>query len=258
MEFLHREGVTLHYGFRPGQGRAVVLIHALGTDLRLWDDVVARLPATAPVLRVDLRGHGLSSDGAADIDTLADDLAAVMAACGLGCAVLCGISAGGLVAQRLAARRPDAAAARCLAATGLRIATPQLWEDRIALVEREGLRAAADAIAPRWFAPGFPARAPAVFDGLREMLRRTSPEGYVALCRTLRDTDLGDDAPTIAVPALCLAGRADAATPTGTVAALAAALPRAELRVLDGVGHLPCIEAPAAMASALRDLAARA
>lgn len=43
----------------PVGGPAVVLLHALGTSLSIWDEVVPLLPAGCRVLRFDQRGHGL-------------------------------------------------------------------------------------------------------------------------------------------------------------------------------------------------------
>ena len=43
----------------PPGAPALVLIHALGTSLSLWDGVAARLPGHR-ILRLDLRGHGAS------------------------------------------------------------------------------------------------------------------------------------------------------------------------------------------------------
>jgi 3-oxoadipate enol-lactonase len=54
--------VTLHVKREgPADGPPVVFANSLGTDLRLWDDVVARLPAGLHLVRYDKRGHGLST-----------------------------------------------------------------------------------------------------------------------------------------------------------------------------------------------------
>ena len=41
-----------------GEGPPVVLSHALGLDLHMWDELAARLATTYTVLRYDHRGHG--------------------------------------------------------------------------------------------------------------------------------------------------------------------------------------------------------
>ena len=61
MQALKRDWGTTHLRATDGEGVALVFINSLGTDLRMWDDVVALLPAGWSNLRMDKRGHGLSS-----------------------------------------------------------------------------------------------------------------------------------------------------------------------------------------------------
>jgi pimeloyl-ACP methyl ester carboxylesterase len=63
--------------------------------------------------------------------------------------------------------------------------------------------------------------------------------------------------PTIDVPTTIVVGSADAMTPPPMSEAMAAAIPRAELVVLEGAGHLSNLEDPEGFLSALRQLAAR-
>jgi 3-oxoadipate enol-lactonase len=48
---------------------------------------------------------------------------------------------------------------------------------------------------------------------LREMMERTSPEGYVACCAAVRDADLREAVAEIEAPTLVIAGTHDIATP---------------------------------------------
>jgi len=87
-----------------------VLVHGLASNARLWDGVAERLVAAGhPVVTVDQRGHGRSSkpDHGYDIATVADDLAAVINAMGLGRPVVAGQSWGGNVVLELGVRHPD-------------------------------------------------------------------------------------------------------------------------------------------------------
>ncbi|HEY4753724.1 MAG TPA: alpha/beta fold hydrolase, partial [Candidatus Limnocylindrales bacterium] len=98
-------------GAAPGVP-AFLLAHGLASNARLWDGVAARLVERGyPAVTVDLRGHGRSSkpDGPYDIPTVADDLAALIAALGLEQPVVAGQSWGGNVVIELAARRPGLA-----------------------------------------------------------------------------------------------------------------------------------------------------
>ena len=44
----------------PVNGMPLVLLHALGTDLSIWEDLLPLLPQSLRILRLDLRGHGKS------------------------------------------------------------------------------------------------------------------------------------------------------------------------------------------------------
>ena len=62
------------------EGRPVVFANSLGTDFRLWDAVLPLLPTSLRYIRMDKRGHGLSSvpDGPYSIDDLAGDVAQLL------------------------------------------------------------------------------------------------------------------------------------------------------------------------------------
>ena len=247
----------LHIHWRPGPGRAVVLLHALGTDLRLWDAVCANLPSEMAILRPDLRGHGLSDGPSARIEDHADDVAALMRRASLADAVICGVSMGGMVALSLMATQPDLARGGVLACTGARIGTPGTWSKRIDDVRGKGLSAIGADVTARWFAPGWIAANAEEAAGWRHMLARTPSQGYVDGCRALAGADLRDAAARLRGPVICLAGGEDQATPYAVVADLASAIPDAQVEVLGGVGHLPPVENPHAVADAIRDVATR-
>ncbi|MCT8162137.1 3-oxoadipate enol-lactonase [Pseudoruegeria sp. SHC-113] len=256
--FLDTGTRVLHYALSPGTdaARPIVFANSLGTDFRIWDGVLARLPDGTPTLRYDKSGHGLSQLGAVSIADHAVDLAALMDALGLRDALICGVSVGGLIAQQLAATRPDLVTGLLLSNTGFKIGDDATWNARIATLDKGGLGPMADAILERWFSPDFHTTRAAELEGYRAMLTRTPQAGYRATCEAIRDVDLGASTAQLTCPALCLAGGSDLATPPEVVQALAARLPGAQYHCLKGIGHLPCIEAPEAVARLLTDLSA--
>ena len=256
-DFVQIDDTVLHYDHRPGRGRPVVFLNSLGTDFRIWDAVMARLPGDLAVLRMDKRGHGLSRGDPADMGRYAADVAGLMDAQKLSGALVCGVSVGGMIAQELALSRPDLVAGLILSNTGARIGDDATWNDRLDALDTHGLDAMADAVLERWFSPGFRADRVAELAGYRAMLTRTPADGYGTCCRAICDTDLRDRVGGIAVPTICLAGGADLATPPDLVADLAGRIPGADYREIAGAGHLPCIETPEAVAQALRDLMAQ-
>ena len=145
MPFASIGGVTLHHRYTGAKGtaRPIIFINSLGTDFRIWDEVVAKLTGEMPMLVYDKRGHGLSDigGGVRSIDDHADDLSALIDHFGFDRVVLYGLSVGGMVAQRLYARRPGIVEALILSDTAHKIGTAESWNARIATVGRDGIEA---------------------------------------------------------------------------------------------------------------------
>lgn len=257
LRFAAANGAVLHHVIREGRGRPVVFANSLGTDLRIWQAVVAGLDPETPILLWDKRGHGLSEEGGTDMAGHAADLAGLMDLHGLTGALVCGVSVGGMIAQALTRDRPDLVAGLLLSNTGHRIGDAATWNARIEAVETDGIAAISGPILERWLSPGYRAENPEMLAGWRMMLTRIPAAGYAAMARAIRDADLTEAARGIDVPTICLAGGVDGATPPALVEALAALVPGAEYRCLDGIGHLPCIEAPEAVSGMIRDLLGR-
>lgn len=252
--FAKPDDVVLHYHWQTGDGtRPVVFLNSLGTDFRIWNGVVQAL-GPVPMLMIDKRGHGLSDAGPIDIETLADDAAALMDMLGLRGALVCGVSVGGMIAQSLASRRPDLVAGLLLSNTGARIGEGAFWNKRIADVRTKGLEAMSDSILERWFAPQFRHAHPQALSGYRNMLMRTPANGYAAVCAAIRNADLSDQTAQLRVPTLCVGGTDDQSTPPDLVRHLANLIPDAMCEILPGVGHLPCIEMPKQIAAYLQTL----
>jgi len=94
----------------PGEGASVLLLHATGFHARLWDRVVAALPAGTHVVAPDHRGHGRSfrPESLSDWTGNARALLPLLDHFGRRSFVGCGHSMGGYVLTRLAAERADA------------------------------------------------------------------------------------------------------------------------------------------------------
>lgn len=251
MPFVTLNEITLHFRLTPGTGVPIVFLNSLGTDFRIWDDVIAQLPSGTPVLCIDKRGHGLSDDGPITMDFLVDDVSALMDHLGLNGALVCGVSVGGMIAQGLAAERPDLVAALMLCCTGSRIGDADSWNERIDTVLKSGLAGMADAVLERWFTEQFRTTHLAALSGYRNMLVRTSTAGYAGVCGALRDSDLTVQSTGLSVLTHCIAGADDLATPPTLVHTLSGLITGATYQVIENCGHLPSIEAPKATAQAI-------
>jgi 3-oxoadipate enol-lactonase len=247
MPFGQFNDLVLHFeDDGPTNAPAVVFANSLGTDLRIWDEVVARLSTKLRVLRYDLRGHGLSEAPPApySLDDHVGDLAALMDARGVSDALIVGLSVGGMIAMALASRRADLARALVLCDTAHKIGTREMWDQRIAAVRQGGLVSIADQVLQRWFAAAFHRTRPADLAGYRNMLTRTPVEGYAGTCATVRDADLTGVVGELGLPVLCLVGDEDGATPPDLVEDMARRIPSSSFQVIGKCGHIPCLERP--------------
>ncbi len=112
-------GRTLRVGrMGGGENTPVVLVHGYAGDLNNWLFNVEALAAKAPVIAIDLPGHGGSSKDVGDgsLQTLADAVWTALKALGVGEAHLVGHSLGAAVAARMAADRPASVASLTLIA----------------------------------------------------------------------------------------------------------------------------------------------
>ena len=261
MQFTDIGGVTLHYEHRDG-GPAkplIVFANSLGTDFRIWREVVDDLAADFSTLCYDMRGHGLSGLGAppyAIADHVAD-LSGLLDLVGAREAIICGLSVGGLVAQRLYAIRPEIVRALILCDTAHKIGTAESWNARIDAVRRNGIDSLAEGILKLWFTPSFHAEKPALLAGCRAMLARQPVEGYAGTCVAVRDADHTGTVGRIEAPTLCLVGDQDGSTPPPLVRSMADLIPGAEFAVLENAGHIPCVEQPAQLVARIREFLAR-
>lgn len=251
MQFARVNGIVLHYDFTGGADLPVVVFsNSLGTDLRIWDDVVTRLGGRYRMLRYDKRGHGLSQATAAPYSLVdhVEDLTALLDHLAIARVAVVGLSVGGLIAQGLAARHPDLVAALVLSNTAHKIGTEQSWNSRIETVRKDGIAAIVDTVMKLWFTAAFRAPENAAFAGCRTMLLRSPVEGYVGTCAAVRDADLTESTRAISVPTLCIAGDQDGSTPADLVRSMADLIKGSQFRVIADAGHIPCVEQPAAVA----------
>ncbi len=269
--------------YGPEDAPPVVLVHGWTCALRFWRRQVQDLSADHRVIAFDLRGHGDSGapeDRDWSLDTLADDLEAVLDAClpeGRP-ALLAGHSLGAMTivawGGRHAAGVPRRAASVALINTGLGdlisesllVRTPDALDRVRQLVGGVILGAAA----PLQTRPDplthrvvrvialSPSAGPAAVRYSEEMVLSCKPSVRAGCGRELRRMDLLDRVEHLTVPTLVIAGARDRLTPPSHAHQLAEALPECVgLLELEDAGHMGPLERPAEVSAALRELAAR-
>ena len=219
MKALEANGQVLHFQDEgPRDGPVVAFSNSLGTDFRLWDPLLPFLADDLRLIRYDKRGHGLSTcpDGPYSIDDHGRDLEGLLDGLGIESAVIVGLSVGGMIAQALAAARPDLVKGLVLCDTGHVIGPPEIWETRIEAIRKNGIAEASSGILERWFSLRFHADRSGELALWRAMLTRTPVEGYLGTCRAIQNADLTEAARGLKMPALCVVGSEDGATHAGT------------------------------------------
>jgi 3-oxoadipate enol-lactonase len=260
VQFINIGGVTLHYQLigGPADKPVIVFVNSLGTDFRIWRDVIVRLAGDFPIVTYDKRGHGLSDVGVSpySMEDHVGDLEGLLDHLNVSNAIICGLSVGGLVAQGLYAKRPDLVRALILCDTAHKIGTADMWNTRIATIEAQGIEPLADAVLERWFTPAFRGNGQSDLAGYRNMLVRQPASGYAGTCAALRDADYTEAAKRIAVPTLCVVGDQDGSTPPDLVRSMADLIPGARYEIVADAGHIPCVEQPAALTELVRNFLA--
>lgn len=243
---------------KQGRGPTIVLSHALGCDLTMWDEVVAQLEPGYTVLRYDQRNHGKSAivPGPCSIESMADDVAALIGEQVAGEVHFVGLSMGGMVAQQLAVRHPHLVTSIVVANSSSYYdeTARGMWRARIETALNLGMVAIAEAAMQRWFTREFredPEGAERVA-ALRAVLERMDPKAYAASCEAVSRIEFGATNPRIACPALVIAGIRDDATPPAMARAICNTISGAELATIDAA-HMSAVEKPVAFANLVVD-----
>ncbi|WP_348752553.1 alpha/beta fold hydrolase [uncultured Aquincola sp.] len=251
--------VQMHHTFSQPQlqvalqgtdsGLPIVLSHALGLDLHMWDGLAAELGKSHPVLRYDHRGHGGSAvpEAAFTMDDLVDDAARLIREWGRGPVLFIGLSMGGMVGQGLAIRHPELVKGVVLANTTSQYpdAAKTAWVQRIETVKAGGMAAVADMVVQRYLHEDHRQAHPAQAEALRSRLLRTSAQGYAAACAAVMSVDWQARLGEVKAPTLVIAGARDAGATPAMAQAIAEQVPGAQLEVLADASHLSVQETPA-------------
>ena len=224
---------------------AAVLIHGLSEERSVWARQVPFLERSMEVVAYDVRGFGASPVGAGNgtVDQMADDLAQVLSARGVGPAWLIGFSMGGVIAQRFALDFPSLTKGLVLVASSCKVgrAGEEFFRHRLDTVANGGLAALAALNtddARGCFAMG-DEQLIAEYQRLRIGAVRDA-EGYLNAGRAmlrLREAPIIQDLGAIDRPTLVVAGEHDPYCPPRASEMIASAIPGAELVVVPGAGH---------------------
>jgi len=240
--------VVINYKIEgPGDAPFVTLSHSLATALELWDLQLPVLRGKYRILRFDTRGHGSSSapPGPYTMEMLTADVIGLLDHLAIRRTHFIGISMGGMIGQLLVRRYPDRLEKLVLCDTSCRVpleAAP-IWEERIRMVETEGMKALAEQTLERWLSAEFRRNQPEITGRLRKMILLTPVPGYVGCCRAISTFDVSLELPKAATPTLIITGEKDEATPVSAAEAIQRQIEGSELVIVPGALHLSNVEA---------------
>jgi EmrB/QacA subfamily drug resistance transporter len=273
---LERSEVELHghrMGYRiAGSGPAVLLVHGLLDSSLTWRKLAPLLALSHTVIAPDLLGHG-ESDGPHDVDYSLGGHAGILRdlldALGQDRVTVVGHSLGGGIAMTFAYHYPERVERVALISSGGlgRDVSPVLRATTLpgagAVMRTLGarpvtltVRAVAASVAALRLRR--PARATLDVARLLERLGDSGRRG--AFLKTVRAVIDGHGQKVLALdrldvigasPVLVMWGTADRVIPVKHAEPLRAALPRADVVLLEGLGHVPQLSQPAFMAERL-------
>ena len=260
MATIELDGTSLYYiDTGPGStGETIAFSHGLLWGTELFEPQIAALRGRYRCIAWDHRGQGQS---AADhrntigMELVWQDAVRLLEALGTGAVHFCGLSMGGFVAMRMAARRPDLVRSLILLET---TADPEPIENvaRYRLLTRVtrllGPRVTRSKVAPIMMGKTI----------LADKARRAELAKFIDLMSRRRDiwravngvvdrSGVHDEQRRIVAPTLILVGDEDAATPRPKAERIAAAITGAKLVGIPRAGHSSPVEEPEAVTAAI-------
>jgi 3-oxoadipate enol-lactonase len=209
---------------------------------------------------IDWRGQGDSppAAGGYDMDTLSDDAIALIEQLGTARVHFVGLSMGGFVGQRIAARRPELVRSLVLLDTS---ADPEdaasARKDRLLanIFRAVGIGPVRKPTMKLMFGPTFladPDSAPIVSEWVRRLAQCDRRAIRKAVMAVANRNGVLDEIGAITAPTLVVVGEHDAATPPDRSRTIAGAIPGARLEIVANSGHSSTVEQPAALTELIR------
>lgn len=247
MSFIRVDDIQLAYT-DAGLGLPVVLLHGYPFNRTLWNEQVSALSNSYRVITPDLRGHGESdaSPGAATMNRMAQDVAALLDHLEISRAVIGGLSMGGYVALAFYKQFPSRVRALIMADTRAQADTEEGKLTRQQQAEKalaEGMAGIADSMLPKLLTPDTVSKRPEVVKRVRDMMLKTKPEGAAgALLGMAERDDQTSLLSQISCPSLILVGQEDQITPVKDSEKMHREIPGSRLVVLENAAHVSNLE----------------
>lgn len=261
MPIIRVNGAGLYYEENGTGPETIVFAHGLLWSCRMFDDQVAALKDRYRCIAFDFRGQGQSevTRNGYDMETLYEDAAALIEALDCAPCHFVGLSMGGFIAMRLAARRPDLVKSLVLLETS---PDPEPAENipkyrQLAFIARWlGLGLVVDRVMPIMFGQKFlndPARA-ARRSQWRQRMSKNHRIGVTrATIGVITRRSIYDEIAKIRAPTLIIVGDQDVATVPAKAERIHERIQGSRLVTIPGAGHTSTVEEPAAVNAAINE-----
>ena len=232
-----------------GSGIPIILLHAFPLHRKMWEAQVAAWRLHYRVIAPDFPGFGESvpRDEESRMESFADDILRLIESLFLSVpVVLTGLSMGGYVAFEFARKYPERLRALILVATQPVNDSEQARQARYEmadLVRREGTGILIERMLPRLLGKTSREARPKVVETVRQLILANPAKGVAKACYGLASRR--DSTPVLAsiqVPTLIVAGDEDPIIPERQLQIMQKEIPRAQLAVIKGSGHLVNLE----------------
>jgi pimeloyl-ACP methyl ester carboxylesterase/gamma-glutamylcyclotransferase (GGCT)/AIG2-like uncharacterized protein YtfP len=252
-------GCDLFYEDVGSGPETIVFAHGLLWSGRMFAEQMKALSNRYRCVAFDFRGQGQSevTRTGYDMDTLADDAAQLIERLGLGPCHFLGLSMGGFVGMRLAARRPELLKSLMLLET---TADPEPTENvpryrLLSFIARWlSMRLVGGKVMAIMFGRKFltdPARAKEREVWAQSLLANNKAGTSRATEGVITRKPVHDEIPGIRLPTLIVCGDQDVATPPAKSERIQSLIPNSRLVIIPGAGHSSSIEEPAAVTAAI-------
>jgi pimeloyl-ACP methyl ester carboxylesterase len=245
-----------------GTGPAIVLLHGLGDDRRVWNEVISGLSGEFHVLAPDLRGHGetrLPPGSTGSFDELEGDLLAFLDQHHLPTVHWVGLSAGAFLALRVSLDHPERSRSLTLVSGAAYCDSHQkaVMERWWSTYDKEGpdafaLRRLKDIYYPDWIEAHLD-----VADVVREEAKHRDYTEARAWGRALTTFDEKNRIANLAVPTLMVQAMDDGVVDASHGRILRQTIPGAQIRILAQTGHMVPAERPTELVESVRTLVRR-
>jgi pimeloyl-ACP methyl ester carboxylesterase len=252
------DGVSVSYVDEGAGDDVVVLLHPMASALTVWRPTILALRDRHRVIAIDLPGHGKSAKPRGfryHPESFARVVLRLLDHLRLGRVTLVGNSNGGATALALTLRHPervrrlvlvDAAGARAFPQRSRDVVASTFTARHLKTIVPWLLRLSVRRLL-------FVARSPQTDAYVEDFVRQRDAREFddwaraqVQVARAVMGYDASARLARIRAPTLVVQGARDRLVPRAHAEHFARAIPGARLVVLEGVGHMPEVEAPAA------------